>query len=267
MGKHSGVAQSLAEHASDSGNESLQNALSFLKETPGTGTATAVRKKVQTTEPQETMAYRPERHTGNDLGFAARLRGLPRRKKVFAVAIGLGLLGVVGIIFLAVTIRIRHGGEETVVTVPNGSKVKVSDNGDVDVRLNVAGEKPVAAVYGPNAPPPAIAPFDAAQAKKHQENWAKHLGVSVEETNSIGMPLVLIPPGEFDMGSTPEEIARALEEDKNNPEEHHYQYLFENAPTEAPRHRVRITKPFYLGMYHVTQGEYEKVMGVNQFGP
>jgi formylglycine-generating enzyme required for sulfatase activity len=26
---------------------------------------------------------------------------------------------------------------------------------------------------------------------------------------------------------------------------------------------VKISKPFYLGMYHVTQGEYEKLMGVN----
>jgi formylglycine-generating enzyme required for sulfatase activity/outer membrane protein assembly factor BamB len=32
---------------------------------------------------------------------------------------------------------------------------------------------------------------------------------------------------------------------------------------EKPRHRVRITKPFAIGMYEVTQGEYERVMGVN----
>ena len=31
-----------------------------------------------------------------------------------------------------------------------------------------------------------------------------------------------------------------------------------SAPTQ-----VKITKPFYLAMYQVTQGEYEKVMGVN----
>ena len=27
--------------------------------------------------------------------------------------------------------------------------------------------------------------------------WARHLGVPVEYTNSIGMKFVLIPPGEF----------------------------------------------------------------------
>ena len=49
----------------------------------------------------------------------------------------------------------------------------------------------------PGAPPPAVAPFDAKKAKEHQAAWAKHLGVPVEITNSIGMKLVLIPPGEF----------------------------------------------------------------------
>jgi hypothetical protein len=56
-----------------------------------------------------------------------------RRKRLF-VAIGCGLLGVMGMIALAITIRVRHpDGEETSVTVPNGSKVTVSEKGDVDV--------------------------------------------------------------------------------------------------------------------------------------
>lgn len=33
------------------------------------------------------------------------------------------------------------------------------------------------------------------------------LGTTVEQKNSIGMPLVLIPPGEFLLGSTDEQIA------------------------------------------------------------
>ena len=111
------------------------------------------------------------------------------------------------------------------------------------------------------APPPAVAPFDATKAKQHQEAWAKHLGLSVEQTNSIGMKLVLIPPGEFEMGSTDEEIARELKEGKQQiPTDKGY---FENLPTEAPRHHVKLTKPFCLGMYPVTQAEYERVMGTN----
>lgn len=105
------------------------------------------------------------------------------------------------------------------------------------------------------SPPLAIAPFGEKQAKEHQQRWAEHLGVPVIETNSIGMKLVLIPPGEFDMGSTPEEIAAEVERAKGN----NGAWL----AREAPRHRVRISKPFYFGRYHVTQGEYEKVMGAN----
>ncbi len=62
----------------------------------------------------------------------------------------------------------------------------------------------------PGAPPPAIAPFDAAQAKAHQAAWAQCLGVPVEMENSIGMRFMLIPPGEFDMGSAEGEIAKLL---------------------------------------------------------
>jgi serine/threonine protein kinase len=42
-------------------------------------------------------------------------------------------------------------------------------------------------------PPPAVAPFDAEQARQHQEAWAAHLGIPVEWTNSIGTKFVLIP--------------------------------------------------------------------------
>jgi formylglycine-generating enzyme required for sulfatase activity len=37
----------------------------------------------------------------------------------------------------------------------------------------------------------------------------------------------------------------------------------DHLPGEGPQHRVRITRPFYLGTYLVTQGEYERVMASN----
>ena len=77
-----------------------------------------------------------------------------------------------------------------------------------------------------------MAPFGEAEAKRHQAAWASHLKSPVEVTNSIGMKFVLIPVGEFLMGS-PE-----LEEGRKDDEQ---------------LHRVRITKPFYPGVYEVTQ--------------
>ena len=108
-----------------------------------------------------------------------------------------------------------------------------------------------------DAPPPAIAPFDGEQAKRHQEAWAKHLGVPVEYTNSIGMKFVLIPPGEFMMGSTPTQIEEAILLAGAD------EYVKEHTRSEAPQHRVILTQPIYLGIHEVTQGAYEKVMGTN----
>ncbi|MCA9028284.1 MAG: formylglycine-generating enzyme family protein [Planctomycetaceae bacterium] len=62
-------------------------------------------------------------------------------------------------------------------------------------------------------------------------------------TNSIGMNLVHIPAGEFMMGAADDDL--------------------EAREDEKPQHQVRITKPFLMGQYEVTQAEYEKVMGTN----
>jgi formylglycine-generating enzyme required for sulfatase activity len=64
-----------------------------------------------------------------------------------------------------------------------------------------------------------------------------------ELTNSIGMNFKLIPAGEFRMGSLETESGRD--------------------PEDEEQHRVRITKPFYLGVFEVTQRQYERVMGSN----
>lgn len=110
-----------------------------------------------------------------------------------------------------------------------------------------------------DAPPPAIAPFDASQAKQHQAAWAKHLGVPVEYTNSIGMKFVLIPPGEFTMGSTPEETAEAQKHSSADDNERGGA----GVKSEGPQHKVVLTKPYYLGAHEVRQQDYESVTGVN----
>ncbi len=68
------------------------------------------------------------------------------------------------------------------------------------------------------------------------------LELAREIANSIGMKLALIPTGTFTMGSPANEKARGTDEDQ---------------------HEVTITKPFYLGVHEVTQGQYEKIMGKN----
>ena len=67
-------------------------------------------------------------------------------------------------------------------------------------------------------------PFNEAAAKAGQAAWAKHLGTRVETTNSVGMRMTLIPPGEFLMGSTPEQVAAAkkIGEDEKLPPNDRY---------------------------------------------
>jgi formylglycine-generating enzyme required for sulfatase activity len=92
-----------------------------------------------------------------------------------------------------------------------------------------------------DAPSPLTAPFDAAQAKAAQEAWAKHFGKSSPmEKSSIGVELMLIPPGKFTMGSPRSEKDRSRDEDQVD---------------------VTLTKPFYLGKTEVTQMQWVRVMG------
>jgi uncharacterized protein (TIGR02996 family) len=61
-----------------------------------------------------------------------------------------------------------------------------------------------------------------------------------EVVNSVGMRLALIPPGRFLMGSQTG-----------------------GSNEERPRHRVEITRPFYMGVHQVTQAQWQAIMGDN----
>ena len=79
---------------------------------------------------------------------------------------------------------------------------------------------------------------------------ALHLSLRAQEkkeqpkqfTNSVGMKFVWIPPGSFVMGSPKEEKQRN--------------------DSEA-QHKVTLTKGFYMGVYLVTQEQWQEVMGKN----
>jgi eukaryotic-like serine/threonine-protein kinase len=108
------------------------------------------------------------------------------------------------------------------------------------------------------SPPRAIALFDTVQAKKHQEAWAKHFGVPVEMTNSLGMKFELIPPGKFTMGSPKIEIDRCLDVLREAPT-----WVQDHIKREGPQHAVEITQPFYLGATEVTVRQYRQFIEAN----
>ena len=84
-----------------------------------------------------------------------------------------------------------------------------------------------------NAPSPLI--DTPAKAKAAQEACAAQLGKPVQWTNGAGMNFQLVPAGEFMMGSP--------------------------GDADAPLHRVRLTKPFYLATTEVTRAQWEALTG------
>ncbi len=76
-----------------------------------------------------------------------------------------------------------------------------------------------------------------------EEQQAEATSPPSEITNSIGMQLRLIPAGSFMMGTSPGDS--------------------EADDDESPRHQVEITRPFYIGVYEVTQAQWKEVMGTD----
>lgn len=104
----------------------------------------------------------------------------------------------------------------------------------------------VATVRGVDTGAPfATAPFDARAAGDLQQETAAYLDQPVVRTIDLGddaqIRLVLIPAGEFDMGSPPSEEAREND--------------------EGPVRRIKIGTPFYIGRCEVTQAQWKAVMG------
>lgn len=174
-------------------------------------------------------------------------------------------------------LRLRPG-KHRLAAVKNGKPVKrelvtITRNGRTVVRVSREPAAAAGEAAGPrftprhqwpaDAPSLAIAPYDEAIARKHQQAWAKYLGVPVEKedklSGGISLKMVLIPPGEFLMGSTKQERTRWLEEAKGARDG----AAIGTIPREAPQHRVRLTSPFYLAVHEVTQDQYRQVMGVN----
>ena len=77
--------------------------------------------------------------------------------------------------------------------------------------------------------------------KKEKEECSSSQKIPKTYANSIGMKFVLIPAGEFMMGKTDSY----------------------NIGNEKPVHRVKLIKPFYLGIYPVTQRQWKEVMRSN----
>ena len=85
------------------------------------------------------------------------------------------------------------------------------------------------------------------------EQWK---GITIDLGEGVKMEFVLIPAGQFMMGSR--ESTEAVVKEFKLPEV--FVHYLKN---EHPQHRVRITRPFYMGKYEVTQEQWKAIMGTD----
>jgi formylglycine-generating enzyme required for sulfatase activity/serine/threonine protein kinase len=121
-----------------------------------------------------------------------------------------------------------------------------------------SGKDDLAQLSGSARIPLLVAPFDAVTAKQGQESCSARFDTPVELTNSIGMRLRLIPPGDFLMGSTKDQIEKVRSWIDNIFPAHTFKL-------EQPARRVRIVRPFYLGVHEVTRGEFAKFVSATGY--
>lgn len=102
-------------------------------------------------------------------------------------------------------------------------------------------------------PLPPLSP-EAAAAQAKQKALADELKMKIETTNSLGAKLILIPPGEFEMGSTDAQIAEALAAARGA---NMSKLMLDRIEVgERPRHKVSLTKPLLMAATEVTVAQF-----------
>lgn len=123
-------------------------------------------------------------------------------------------------------VRLRSGVYEAKLDQPDEDLV-LDTNGFTLKR----GGKEVVKVR--RTPPTAAAwPFMAEEAKRQQARWAHYLETTPRITNTVGMDLMLLPPGEFMM---------------------------------QPGYQVKLTKPFYLAAHEVTVRQFRQFVEASAY--
>jgi formylglycine-generating enzyme required for sulfatase activity len=144
--------------------------------------------------------------------------------------------------FRVTLVAARNVSAPMTVTTRLRASSKGVPNAIANVKLDIRGPEP----SGINSTTEAVGPGTV---RDLQKQWSTHLGRPVIETVDLGngmkMDFVLIPPGEYWMGAS-ESDDQAWDDEK-------------------PRHKVRVSKPFYLARTPVTKGQFTAFVTAEEY--
>jgi serine/threonine protein kinase len=103
-------------------------------------------------------------------------------------------------------------------------------------------------------------PFDHAKANEYQRRWGELLGIETQFVNSIGIEMVLVPPGDFLMGYPVEELQVSMD---NTP----YQSEKQSLQSAGTLTWVRVSSPFYISKYEISEAERFRAIGSDHMEP
>lgn len=113
---------------------------------------------------------------------------------------------------------------------------------------------PVDAPVEGSRPKLLVVPCQESEAEAIQNEWSRYLKVPIDYTNALGIKFRLIPPGRFNMGNSPDEVASLLQALKLANAD---QFTLFTAESSVPHHRVQLVQPFYMGQFEVTVSQFE----------
>ncbi len=146
-------------------------------------------------------------------------------------------------------------------------RLKVTDEYLSSLVYQCLAKTPAERLENASAVLTALGIIDDDQHEKHISFKKNTPEINNAITNSVGMELVWIPPGEFDMGSPSSEEPRSMDS-RETPRRN----IFDRRPPwervvyidiERPVHHVKISSGFYMGKFELTQEQYLEVMEEN----
>ena len=179
-----------------------------------------------------------------DVGLKVRHH---QHKSPFPVKLGSNQLPSGGYTFEPAGLPAELHIEPNAFSLPRGESV--------EIKIRFATPKPAK---------PNLVLVTSDQARRLQREWASFLQIdeTVKDSDAARPTLVLIPPGEFDMGSSDEQIRQYLNEAKKRFE---FRPDVKRLEAEKPQHRVRISKPFYMSATEVTYGNFANFVKSSQY--